>query len=149
MSSPIKNKEKFLDSMERRLVDGPERKILRALTKSAMLVDTTAKMSILRGSKSGDIVTKYNPSRTHQQSAAGEAPASDTGYLANSISHQVIVENKGTSKSYTGIVSASAEYAIHLEFGTTNMRARPFLHPALRQNSKKILGYFRQEGIIK
>lgn len=149
MSSPIKNKENFIDSMEKRLVSGPEKRILRALTKSAMLVDTTAKMSILRGSKSGSTVTKYKPSRTHQQSAAGEAPASDTGYLANSISHEVIVDNKGTSKSYTAIVSASAEYAIHLEFGTVNMGARPFLHPALKENSKKIIGYFRKEGLIK
>ena len=149
MSSPIKNKEKFMGDLKRTLVDGAELNIRRAMTKSVMLVDSTAKTSILRGSKSGVTVIKYAPSRTHQQSAAGEAPASDTGYLANSISHEVIIERGGQSKEFIGVVSASAEYAIHLEFGTVNMGARPFLRPALIGNRKKIEAIFKRQGIIR
>ena len=149
MSVKFKNYERFMGDLKKTMVDGAELNIRRAMTKSAMLVDTTAKMSILRGSKSGSIVTKYNPNRTHQQSAIGEAPASDTGYLANSISHQVIKEMSGQSTEFIGVVSASAEYAIHLEFGTTNMEARPFLRPALISNRRKIEAIFIKQGIIK
>ena len=138
----------LLGGLNKRLIDAPERNIRKALTKSAMLVDTAAKMSILRGSKSGDTVTKYNPNRSHLQSAAGEAPASDTGFLANSISHEVVTNNKGSYKEYVGIVSASADYAIHLEFGTVNMEARPFLRPALLDNRQKIEAIFKRQGII-
>lgn len=149
MSVKLKNYNRFVGNLEKRLVDGPELNIRRAMTKSAMLVDTTAKMSILRGTKSGDVAVKYNPNRTHQQSAAGEAPASDTGYLANSISHEVIKEVSGKSVEFVGVVSAGAEYAIHLEFGTTNMEARPFLRPALISNKRKIQAIFVKQGIIK
>lgn len=138
-----------MGDLKKTVVDGSELNIRRAMTKSAMLVDTTAKMIILRGSKSGSIVTKYNPSRTHQQSAAGEAPASDTGYLVNSISHEVVKEISGQSVEFVGVVSAAAEYAIHLEFGTTNMEARPFLRPALISNRRKIKAIFIKQGIIK
>jgi len=149
LSVKFKNYNQFMGDLKKTVVDGAELNIRRAMTKSAMLVDTTAKTSILRGSKSGSTVTKYNPSRTHQQSAAGEAPASDTGFLANSISHEVIVKASGQSKEFIGIVSASADYAIHLEFGTTNMEARPFLRPALISNRRKIEAIFRKQGIIK
>lgn len=145
----IKNRQKFFQSVERKLIKAPEENIRRAMTRSAILVETTAVMSILRGNKSGSIVQKYNPKRTHQQSAAYEAPASDTGYLASNISHQVKKEPAGRGVPVIiGSVTASAEYAIHLEFGTQNMQPRPFLQPALVQSKDKIRQYFISEGII-
>ena len=45
----------------------------------------TAVDNILRGAKSGETYVKYNPRRTHQASASGQFPASDTGFLANNI----------------------------------------------------------------
>jgi len=141
----IKNKQKFIKELEQKLTKEPEIRVRRAMTKSGMLVRNTAVESILRGIKTGITVTKYNPSRTHQQSAAGEAPASDTGRLANSISHDVIREGQ----TFIGRAIASADYAIHLEFGTTNMAARPFLQPALRTSAKKIRQIFIREGIAR
>ena len=149
MSVKFKNYEQFMGDLKRTVVDGAELNIRRAMTKSVMLVDSTAKTSILRGPKTGGTVIKYGPSRTHEQSAAGEAPASDTGYLANSISHEVIIKTSGQSKEFIGIVSASAEYAASLEFGTVNMEARPFLRPALIGNRRKIEAIFKRQGIIK
>ena len=141
----IKNKQQFIKEIEQKLTKEPEKRVRRAMTKSGMLVRNTAVESILRGVKTGITVTKYNPNRTHQQSAAGEAPASDTGRLANSISHDVIKEGN----TLIGRAIASTDYAIHLEFGTTNMAARPFLQPALRTNAKKIRQIFIREGIAR
>ena len=40
-------------------------------------------------------------------------------------------------------------YAKHLEFGTTQMAARPFMQPALDKNAKKIRGILSQRSITK
>jgi len=140
----IKNKQQFIKKLDTQLTKMPEINIRKAMTKSGMLVRNEAINSIARGVKTGPIVTKYNPSRTHQASAAGEAPASDTGRLVNSISQDVVREGR----NFVGRVIASTDYAIHLEFGTSKMAARPFLQPALRTNSKKIRAIFVKEGII-
>lgn len=140
----IKNKREFTQVLERKMTHRPEINIRRAMIKSGMLVRNAAVESILRGVKTGITVTKYNPNRTHQQSAAGEAPASDTGRLANSISHDVVTEGD----TLIGRAIASTDYAIHLEFGTSKMAARPFMQPALRTNSEKIRKIFIKEGIV-
>mgnify|MGYP003144196737 CR=1 FL=1 len=98
----------------------------------------TAVESILQGSKSGETYQKYNPRRTHTASASGEAPASDTGFLANNIITRT--EPNGLS----GEVVSQAEYSEYLEFGTGTMGARPFMHPALEQNRPKILARLRK-----
>jgi HK97 gp10 family phage protein len=38
-----------------------------------------------------------------------------------------------------GVVAAGTEYAVHLEFGTRYMRARPFLFPAYEKNRAQFL----------
>lgn len=57
-----------------------------------------------------------------------------SGDLRNTISHKVFVKDGEA----TGIVYAPMEYAIHQEFGTSKMKARPFLRPALRKNKAQI-----------
>lgn len=70
------------------------------------------------GPATGRIYQKYNPRRTHQASAPGQAPMSDTGRLANATTYKkdrplaVAVENR-------------LEYATALEYGTRTIRARP------------------------
>ena len=71
----------------------------------------------------------------HQASSAGQPPATDTGNLGNNISSSVKVRADG---AVVGQIIAATEYAVHLEFGTSQMAARPFMTPALRQNRKKI-----------
>tara|TARA_R110000744_G_scaffold138706_6_gene249564 strand:+ start:6947 stop:7372 length:426 start_codon:yes stop_codon:yes gene_type:complete len=140
----IKNKKRFFNKLDKH-VDDSQAHVKRAIARSAIYVQGVAQKGIMAGIKSGTTVTKYNPSRAHQQSAAGEMPASDTGFLVGSISHRV--RTKG--KTIIGEVVASAEYAIHLEFGTTDMQARPFLQPALDQSKAKIVSIFKQEGLIR
>jgi HK97 gp10 family phage protein len=62
---------------------------------------------------------------THQASAPGEAPASDTGNLVRNIT----VEVDPSIMSAT-VVSNDA-YAELLEFGTTKMAPRPYMRAAL------------------
>jgi phage gpG-like protein len=59
----------------------------------------------------------------HQASAPGEMPAIDTSALVNSIQ----VEPEG---DLTQVVYTNQEYAVHLEYGTVRMAARPFMVPA-------------------
>ena len=99
---------------------------------AANLVRNTAVESIVQGAKSGVTYRKYNPRRVHTASAAGEAPASDTGYLVNNIFVNIDADGFGAS------VESRADYSSFLEFGTTKMAARPFMQPALEENRSKI-----------
>lgn len=96
---------------------------------TAQNIRTHAIKSIQRGTKSGIAYEKYNPKRMHKASAAGEAPATDTGRLANSI--QADIEGKQAT------VFTNVEYAPWLEFGTQAMEPRPFMYPALELERPK------------
>jgi HK97 gp10 family phage protein len=140
----IKNKAEFDKKINKHINDS-QAHVKKAIAKSAIYVQGVAQKNIMKGSKTGITVKKYNPRRTHIQSAAGESPASDTGFLVGSISHSV----KKDGSAVVGEVVASAEYAAALEFGTVNMKARPFLQPALNQSAEKVKSIFKREGLIR
>ena len=73
----------------------------------------------------------------HQASAPGEAPAIDTSELVNSLGAKAL-------KRLVWIVWAGAEYAIHLEYGTVKMAARPFMRPAAERISKPFFTAMRR-----
>ena len=83
---------------------------------------------ILRTTKSG---RQY---RNHIASAPGQAPASDTGRLVQSLR----VEHQPGTK--TARVVAGTKHAYLLEFGTATMRSRPFMRPAVANVVKRGLG---------
>lgn len=116
----------------REAVKAYEADLKRLVGKAGNLVRNTAVESITQGAKNGVQYELYNPRRTHKSSAAGEPPASDTGYLVNNIF--LNVDNDGLGAS----VESRAEYSGFLEFGTQKMAARPFLQPALEENKAKI-----------
>ncbi len=106
------------------------KEVEKALYASALRIEKEAKQSIMSGSKSGRIYKRGTI--THRASAPGEAPASDTGRLANSITSYInkisaleafIVAGRGTVK-----------YARMLEYGTAKMGARPFMFPAYEKS---------------
>ena len=107
-------------------------KLKQLLSASGDLVRNEAIQSITSGSKSGVTYQKYNPKRTHTSSARGEAPASDTGFLVSNIVKNV--KNNGLLVE----VESKASYSQFLEFGTQNMKPRPFMFPALEKNKPKI-----------
>ncbi len=98
----------------------------------------TAVNNILRGAKGGKVYQKYNPRRQHKASSSGEYPASDTGFLANNITSST------SSDGLSGEVKSQAEYSTFLEFGTSNMGARPFMQPSLEENRPKIKARLRK-----
>jgi len=143
--SGIKNLNAFQDKLKKRMVTNPEKHLKGLVQRSTTLVEGTAKSSIVSGSPSGETYEKYNPRRTHTASAAGQPPASDTGYLAQNITSQV--KSEGTK--VIGQIVASAPYAKALEFGTSQMHPRPFMHPALNKNRAKINRIFKAGGYLK
>lgn len=76
---------------------------------------------------------------THTASSAGNPPKTDTGNLVGSISASV-----GNLEAEIG---AYANYSSHLEFGTRNMKARPFMFPAMEQERKNF--FKRMDRAVK
>lgn len=103
----------------------------KAVAATAQKVRKDAIKSIQGGSKTGRVYSRgsgQNLSATHQSSAPGQAPASDTGTLASSI--------KAESRNLTGRVYSDLKYSFWLEYGTLQMAPRPFLNPALKSNEQ-------------
>jgi HK97 gp10 family phage protein len=65
---------------------------------------------------------------THQASAPGEYPMSDTGRLASNI-----ITLLPSGSSIEGQVGTNIEYGTFLEFGTSRMAARPWLMPSFEK----------------
>lgn len=107
---------------------------------TALEMRTDIVRSVQRGPASGRVYQKYNPRRSHRASAPGQAPMSDTGRLANSITF----DKQGP---LTATVGSHLAYAVHLEYGTIKMAARPFFRPAV----ERIRGEFeaRLEAAVK
>ena len=104
----------------------------RIVASASLMVRNTAVKSIQDHGSSGRTYGK------HTASTEGNPPNSDTGFLASNI-HSVFDNDKLGSD-----VESRADYSEHLEFGTKNMRARPFLQPALEENRPKIKSMYRR-----
>jgi HK97 gp10 family phage protein len=109
----------------------------KAVNDSANNVAKEMKKSILTGSKSGR--QYFIKGRRHQSSAPGQSPANSTGQLVRSI--KVKKTNNGQE------VTIDAEYAAFLEYGTSRMRPRPFIMPALMKVKKNLLS--KLKGLVK
>ena len=116
------------------------KELVKGLFVSAKRVEGDAKKSILNGKKSGREYTRG--SVTHRASAPGQAPASDTGRLVNSINGDLDRGNKSAT------IRVAAKYGKPLEFGTSKIAARPFLFPALEKN-KKWIAERLNKGLVK
>ena len=89
------------------------------------------------------------------RSAAGEPPAVDTGTLRNSVQSkpQYIAGTGMTSIVLTGLVAGvdkDARIPRWLEYGTSRMKARPFIAPSLevvRKDAAKNIGEQMQRSI--
>lgn len=106
-----------------------DREIEQIVMGTAQNIRSHAIKSIARGTKSGVLYEKTSPKRTHRASAPGEAPATDTGRLVNSI--------KANISGKRAEIVADTEYAAPLEFGTRTIEPRPFMVPAVEQERPK------------
>ena len=105
-----------------------------------MVIQTGMKRRITQGGKTGQMY-KRGKSRTHQASAPGEAPASDTGALANSIETRISKSSPDYAESETG---PTVEYGGMLEYGTSRVKARPYARPTLDEDADLIQDAMRR-----
>lgn len=123
----------------KRLGEAGEREARVAVQSSIEKVRSDAVRSIQKGPKSGRVYERgsgSNLSATHQASASGQPPATDSGNLAGS--------GRTHQSGAQGTVYFDAAYAYHLEFGTMRMAPRPFLMPAVESNNGYIIARFER-----
>ena len=108
-----------------------ERKVNAALIIAGEVVATEARRSVQNSPRGGVTYQKYKPRRTHKASAAGEAPATDLGFLVRSITTEADPAN---ARVFVLCAHSIAPYAKDLEYGdmSRNLQPRPFMRPALR-----------------
>lgn len=92
-----------------------------AIAETALELERDVKLAIQRGPATGRVYEKYSPRRTHQASAPGQAPATDTGNLIGSIYADIA--------KMSATVGSRLAYSHYLEFGTRRMAARPVWMP--------------------
>ena len=119
------------DSRIRKKGNSTEKNVERVINSIANNIRNIAVTSILQNSRAGGQTTRYDPKRTINVSKAGDAPASDSGFLAS----QIVVKIDGNQLG-ADIIS-NADYSEALEFGTLTMGARPFMQPAAEESKKK------------
>ena len=125
---------KRLSSRLNRMNKAYEKAAEDILLEGALKLQEEMRNSIQKGSKTG---RRYKHGTvTHQASAAGEAPASDTGTLAASIHPR---KGKKKLQYFSGSNQGQGtKYAKSLEFGTRNIAPRPFVKPAFDKWHDKI-----------
>jgi HK97 gp10 family phage protein len=116
-----------IDRATREMQEAVASELKKALLASAKKVEGEAKRSIASGGKTGRIYKRRTV--THQASAPGEAPATDTGRLINSLH-----SSQSGSESVVVAGGGAVKYAPMLEFGTRTIAARPFMFPALEKS---------------
>lgn len=114
-----------------------ERQVNSIVKETAFDVQADAQRLILQSEPSGILYQKYKPKKLHRASAPGEAPASDTGTLAGSIETEQVSES-------TYKVGTVHDYGLYLEYGTTQMEARPWMNPTLEKNRVEFFDRLKQ-----
>lgn len=108
----------------------------RRLKLAGIAVEAEAKRS-MGGQKTGKWYRKPYTKAVYQASAPGEAPAARTGGagLQGSITTDEPFKRLFTWHCHVG---TDEPYAPYLELGTSRMRPRPFLRPALDRSRSKV-----------
>lgn len=100
----------------RKLGRDGERELSKAIVKTALEVRGDIVKKYQRGPKTGRIYERGNIS--HQASAPGEAPATDTGRLASSVEYKL-------RNRFAATVGSNVVYGAYLEWGTRKIAPRP------------------------
>lgn len=102
----------------------------RGVVRGTEAVKTRMVERIMQPPKTGRIYKRNTVS--HQASAPGESPASDTGRLAQSVTTSYDAQN------VVGYVNVATAYAEALEFGTPRVAARPYARVSLAEKAEEI-----------
>lgn len=128
-------------------IGASKRAVARGTTRAAFLLQKAAREKIQKPPKTG--VERPRGRKKHRASAPGEAPATDTGNLARSIT--VVAAQDGLFPQ--ALVTVTAPYALALEFGTkrsgkrrnTIIAERPFMRPSVRENANAMNAVILEE----
>lgn len=99
----------------------------KEMARTALAIESEAKRRIQRAPATGAYYTRGGV--THQASAAGEYPKTDTGNLFASIG---AIQQRPENGLDVWLVGSPLVYGEYLEYGTMNMRPRPWLIPTMR-----------------
>lgn len=108
------------------------------INSTAQNIRNTAIRSVKNSPANGRVYKRGAGS--HTASSGGNPPRTDTGRLASSIA----VVTDDLASNLEAEIGAYVDYAAHLEYGTRNMSARPFMFPALEQNMKGYVSKMKQ-----
>ena len=117
----VQNTQAVADALRKYGKDA-EREIEKSIDKMSLTVTSDVKRRIQRGPKTGRIYNRRG--KQHRASAAGEAPATDTGTLVSSVYTSKI-------NPLTIEVGSRLDYAYFLEFGTMRIDPRPSWQPSI------------------
>lgn len=129
--SGLNNFKKSISSFEKSAQESARKRS----TIAALEVESNAK-KLIQAQSSGktEVRNTRGNRRVVTVSAPGDAPNTDTGRLVSSI------RTRFEKAKLSSFVFTKLKYAFFLEFGTSTMKARPFLIPALKkylENAKK------------
>ena len=99
-----------------------------AIEDTVLEIRTEVITKIQQGPASGRIYRRGNI--THQASAPGQPPMTDTGTLVRSVYFDL--------KPLTATVGSRLAYSHYLEFGTRRMAPRPVWMPAVKRSTAKL-----------
>jgi HK97 gp10 family phage protein len=125
----VKNADRLIRRLNQLPLDARDG-IGKALAASVVQMDAYAKDKIQGGGRTGRVYRRRSVS--HQASAPGEYPKTDTGQLVASLFFRV------GGDRLSAFFGTRLDYGRYLEFGTVNMRPRPWLKPTLQANAKSI-----------
>lgn len=148
--------EQALQSALRDLGDAVADEVRKEVYRAGFALQGDIKERIQRGPKTGNIYTHRfvtingravpieERGAPHQASAAGQAPASDTGALARSV-----YLNDASFRAGRAQVSVGSDlvYAAYLEYGTRKIAQRPAWTPAAHEAQRKFRAAL--EAVVK
>lgn len=108
-----------------------EEMVVDTINDIAMDTQQEAVRGIQRGPASGR--TYKRGTVTHTASSPGQYPMSDTGRLASNVEFEIATKSRKVA-----VVGTNILYGPYLEFGTSNMAARPWLMPSFRKASEGV-----------
>jgi HK97 gp10 family phage protein len=114
--------------------DERERKVQAVIDLTAQLVRTDAIKSMKSSPASGR--TYIRRTVRHTASSSPNPPRIDTGRLANSVKALV-----GRLEAFVG---TNVEYGPYLEFGTQDIKERPWLFPAFERQRRNFVNRLRE-----
>jgi hypothetical protein len=131
----VENGDALADAL-RRYGQRAEVAVDQAVQATGLEVMSDIKKRIQRGPKTGRVYSRGTVS--HRASAPGQAPATDTGTLASSITYRKV-------GLMTAEIESRLDYAYYLEFGTESMMfaggvggPRPSWQPAVEAAGPKL-----------